>query len=154
MAKRSGHPFFPVVLCKLCQGVILLLNFECVIFQAPWPRTSLLYSNGDEKSVDLLKHLLHLRRNHLLLLLAVEGRAEWYNFRLPLFFVFAFMDDDTEEERNDTRNNYKCLTKRHPTWGHYGKINTDFPYSVLSRQREYLRCTFLSFNRSDDSSFH
>lgn len=81
--KTKRAPFFPVVLsgalCKLCQGVILLLNFECVIFQAPWPRTSLLYSNGDEKSVDLLKHLLHLRRIHLLL---------WKGAQNDTIFVF------------------------------------------------------------------
>lgn len=46
------------------------------------------------------------------------------------------------KDRNDTRNNYKCLTKRHRTWGHYGKINTDF---LARKQPAFAMHFFLSF---------
>lgn len=56
--------------------------------------------------------------------------------------------------RNDTRNNYKCRSKRHGTWEHYREINTDSPVCRNTFERR-PRSMHFSFNsQSDDGSSH
>lgn len=64
---------------------------------------------------------------HLLLLQLVLMNGI-IQFTCPLFIVhylFFTIKMLGQWKWNDTRNNYKCRTERHSTWGYYSEINTD-----------------------------